>query len=297
MEENMELRLISPTEDKFIDKIQWNGEEIKTAVATIISAYTDVIYTEDTVRLAKDDRATLNKMKKAIDDRRKEVKRKCLEPYEKFESEVKEVIAMIDKPIGMIDSQIKGFEEQQKQEKRQQLVEVYEQNIGDLKDMFSFERLFEISWLNATVSLKKASQSLTDKIEAIANELVALENTVEEKYRTAVIAKYVSTLDAASAMGEHYRLRQIDEIAEKRRIEAEEKKRAESERVLESPQIEEKKEEPKVPTVEVVETPPEPVQNAEPVKECRFYVRCTKTQLIGLAQYMKANGIEYGNIK
>lgn len=41
----------------------------------MMSAYTDVVYTEDTMKAAKDDRATLNKFKKVIEDRRKEVKK------------------------------------------------------------------------------------------------------------------------------------------------------------------------------------------------------------------------------
>lgn len=296
MQENMELRLISPTEDGFIERIQWNGEEIKDAVATIVSEYTCIVYSEDTVKTAKEDRATLNKLKKAIEDRRKEVKKKCLEPYELFEREVKEVIALIDEPIAMIDSQIKGFEDEQKKAKREKLVEVYEENIGDLKEMFPFDRLFEASWLNATVTLKKASGELTDKIEKIANDLLALEKTVDEKYRTAVVAKYVQTLDGSAAMSEHYRLKELDEIAERRKAEAEQKK-AETEKVAETPQIETVNTEVEVPPVIEKVQEPEPIQNAEPVKECRFYVKCTKTQLIGLAQYMKANGIEYGNIK
>lgn len=305
--ENMELRLISPTEDGFVEKIQWNSDEIKKAVAEMVKDYKGLVYTEDTVQSAKSDRASLNKLKKAIDDRRKEIKKKCLEPYEEFEREVKEVLAIIEEPIGLIDSQIKGFEDRQKEEKRQKLKAVYDENIGDLANMFSFERLMQPTWLNATVTLKKATAELTDKIESIANDLVSLERTVDEKYKTAVVAKYVQTMDCSAAMGEHYRLKQIDEEMEKRRI-AEEAQRAEAEArkaemeamrkaEAENAAATPEPEAPVPPAPPVMETVPEPQIVEEPKKECRFYVRCTKTQLLGIVGYLKEHGIEYGSIK
>ena len=86
--DKMELRLINPNEDGFLQHIDWNMDEIKAQVQTIMTAYTNVVYTDETMKSAKDDRATLNKFRKAIEDRRKEVKNKCLEPYNRFEAEV-----------------------------------------------------------------------------------------------------------------------------------------------------------------------------------------------------------------
>ena len=90
-EGNMEFRLINPNETGFLKHIEWNSEEIKGRVREMMESYKGVVYTEDTMKAAKDDRAALNKLKKAIEDRRKEVKRRCMEPYEQFEKEVKDM--------------------------------------------------------------------------------------------------------------------------------------------------------------------------------------------------------------
>ena len=58
--EKMELRLINPNESGFLQHIEWNSEEIRKQVQMMMSAYTDVVYTEDTMKAAKDDRATLS---------------------------------------------------------------------------------------------------------------------------------------------------------------------------------------------------------------------------------------------
>ena len=170
--EKMELRLINPNESGFLQHIEWNSEEIRKQVQMMMSAYTDVVYTEDTMKAAKDDRATLNKFKKVIEDRRKdarygaglhrgdrrkEVKKKCMEPYEQFEKEVKEITALIDKPIGMIDSQIKEYEEKQKAEKKSQIQAAYDESIGDFGNDLPFERVFDTRYLNATFSLCQRS--------------------------------------------------------------------------------------------------------------------------------------------
>lgn len=110
---HMEFRLINPTEEGFLKKIQWNKEELEEAIRAKIAAYQNVVYTEDSMKQAKADRAELNKLVKAIEDRRKKVKEIVNAPYATFEVEVKEVLKLIQEPAGMIDRQIKEMEKKQ----------------------------------------------------------------------------------------------------------------------------------------------------------------------------------------
>ena len=65
-------------------------------------------------------------------------------PYELFEKQVKEVLAIIDEPIHLIDSQIKEVEEQRRLEKKQKVLEIYEENIGNLKGIYlPFAKVFK----------------------------------------------------------------------------------------------------------------------------------------------------------
>ena len=77
----MEFRLINPTEDGFLRRIQWNKEELEAAVRAKIAGYENVVYTEENIKAAKNDRAELNKLIKAIEERRKQVKNIINEPY------------------------------------------------------------------------------------------------------------------------------------------------------------------------------------------------------------------------
>ncbi|CDF09414.1 putative uncharacterized protein [Eubacterium sp. CAG:76] len=237
--EKMELRLINPNESGFLQHIEWNSEEIRKQVQMMMSAYTDVVYTEDTMKAAKDDRATLNKFKKVIEDRRKEVKKKCMEPYEQFEKEVKEITALIDKPIGMIDSQIKEYEERQKAEKKSQIQAAYDESIGEFVNDLPFERVFDTRYLNATFSLSKAMSEVIEKIEKFKTDIATIDS-LDSKHKLNVRDVYVRTLDLSQAMAEDRRLRELEERleadrkakeeAERKRQEAETAKREEAER-------------------------------------------------------------------
>lgn len=109
----MEFRLINPTEDGFLRRIQWNKEELEATVRAKIAGYENVVYTEENIKAAKNDRAELNKLIKAIEERRKQVKNIINEPYAVFEAELKEITALINEPVALIDQQVKAFEEKQ----------------------------------------------------------------------------------------------------------------------------------------------------------------------------------------
>ena len=156
----MEFRLINPTEDGFLRVIKWNREELEAAVRQKIASYENVVYTEDNMKQAKADRAELNNLVKAIEERRKMVKKIINEPYDAFEKELKEILALIQEPVGIIDRQVKAFEDQQKEEKKKSIQKSYDEVIGDLAEVLPFERVFDSRYLNQTYKLATAQQSL-----------------------------------------------------------------------------------------------------------------------------------------
>lgn len=59
MDEKMGIRLVNPTEDGFLQRIDWNKAELEANVRSIVAAYQGLAYTEDTISDAKNDRAAL----------------------------------------------------------------------------------------------------------------------------------------------------------------------------------------------------------------------------------------------
>lgn len=61
-----------------------NLEGLQASIAQYVSRYSNLVITEDNVTGSKQVRAKLNKLKKALDDRRKEIKRNYNQPLREF---------------------------------------------------------------------------------------------------------------------------------------------------------------------------------------------------------------------
>ena len=130
-----------------------NFEEIKSYLAEQLESYRNLVYTEDNLKLAKADKAKLNKLKKALDDRRKEIKKEYMEPYLILEGQIKELTAMIDEPLAEIKAFTDRVEEARKAERREEIKRYYDSisaPLGELADLlFESEAFIDKKWLNA----------------------------------------------------------------------------------------------------------------------------------------------------
>lgn len=238
--EELKLEIISPNEGQFLKKIGWNKDEIKKAVISITEQYKGLSYTEEQLQEAKKDRAMLNAMKKDISDRRIQVKKALLEPYDVFESEVKEVVALIDEPIEMIGKQIEAYEDKVREEKNTALAQFFSENIGELSEVVSYDRIFNPKWLNKTASLSSCKAEIQKIIDDINTDLAAIISSVDEKYQVFAKDYYLQHgFNLSKALGEANRIQEMDKKAEadrKAREEAErqrEEARKEAERAKE----------------------------------------------------------------
>lgn len=323
----MEFRLISPTESNFLKHIEWNKEELLAAVRSKVALYEGIVYTEETVKTAKNDRAELNNLVKAIDERRKKVKEVINQPYAEFEKELKEITDLIKKQSAEIDEQVKAFETAEKEEKRAKIMEAYEKAVGNLAEILPFSKVFDQRYLNKTCKLESAIADVQKKIEQVKTDLETIES-VCGTYKLNAKDVYVRTLDLSKAMAEEKRLKDLEEKLEAERIRKEEEqkeierqKKAEEERIAaEKAEAEKKQSVPEmsqdVPTEQAAVPEKEenvPVQEPEPVvdpfaqtqpqpipeKKCRakFFAIGTKEQLKALVGYMKESGIKYGKVE
>lgn len=85
----MELKIYNPKENGFLQEIDWNYEELKAEIAKKANDYMNLVYSNDQIKEAKEDRANLRKFVKALEDKRKEIKRQVMIPYSDFEKKRK----------------------------------------------------------------------------------------------------------------------------------------------------------------------------------------------------------------
>ena len=249
--EELTLVINNPDEGQFLKSIGWNKEQIKEAVVSITEQYRGLTYTEEQLQEAKADRAKLNAMKDDISARRIQVKNALLKPYNVFEAEVKEVVAMIDEPIAMIDEQIVAYEERTKEEKKQTLEKFFAENKGSLPELITFDKIFNPKWLNKTSSLSSCKKDIKKLIEDISANLSAIRSALDERYSVYAEEFYLKReMNLSHALAEANHIQEMDrkaeeerkakEQAEKEREEARKKAAEEAQKRAES-EAEEKK--------------------------------------------------------
>lgn len=327
--EDLTLVINNPDEGHFLKSIGWNKDEIKKAVISITEQYKGLAYTEEQLQEAKADRAKLNAMKKDISDRRIQVKNALLEPYEKFDAEVKEVVALIDEPIAMIDEQIVAYEERTKEEKRQGLEKFFAENRADLPELITFDKIFNPKWLNKTASLSYCKKEIKKAIENITTDLTAIRSSLSGKYSVYAEEYYLKReMNLSKALSEANRIQEMD-----RKAEEEEEKRAKIEeeakirRELEAQEAREHRNSPQQgglaveheqfttygekdalnrkirnsTDVPIQQKTEEHIQQQIPTEEklykSAFMVRATKAKLMMLRDFMIQNGIEFSKIE
>lgn len=208
----MELIINTNLETALPAVIDWNHEQLKKELAERLEHYNGLVVTEDAIKEAKADRAKLNKLRTAFDEKRKDVKKACLSPYEDFEKKVKEVVAMIDKPIAAIDTQVKAFEEARRQEKYAAIQSFYEESIGDLNGLLPLERIIPAKWANAGEKLESITQAISESIFKVRND-VGVIRAMRLDFEQNVLDVYFRTLDMSAALAEKTRMEeQADRI-------------------------------------------------------------------------------------
>lgn len=287
----MELKIISPGENGFLKEIQWNQEEVKAWVAARVQDYKNIAYTENQVKDMKKDRADLNKLRTAFESERKRLKKVCMEPYNLFEQQVKEVVALIDEPIQLIDSQLYELEERRKQQKKKDIEALFD-TIG-FQTFVTLDNIFDQKWLNASVSLSKIEEQMKSIMYKIGTDVTTIGNLPEFSFEAMEVYKKTLDLNKAILEGQHLaeiqkRKQQYEE--EQKRIAEEKARQEEQEQSVLAEVVEET-----APVEEKVDASPEPVR--PDLVQMDFRVWCTKEQLMDLREYLIAHQIKFGRVE
>ena len=294
----MELKIYNPQDNGFLQKIDWNFEDLKTEITASALEYETSVYTDDTIKAAKADRAKLNKFIDALTGKRTEIRKALLKPDEQFGQEIKELTGIVQKAIDNIDAQVKGYEERQREEKTAKVREFYEENIHDLSSVLPFERIFKPEYANASTTMKSIKEDVLALIQKV-DEGLAIINEVDSKFAGDMKEVFLRTYDIGAAMAERNRL----EAAEEKRKAYEEeqaRKKAEREAAMQA-QTSRVINVGRAPVTYSSPVKPQPVVQPapavetveDPVHVLDFRVHATKTQLDKLKDFLKANNIRF----
>lgn len=266
-----------------------NLQALKDELGPKLEKYNNLVVTADSIKAAKADKAALNKLRAAIEDQRKAIKKQYLEPYNILEAQCKEVVALIDAPITAIDKQIKAFDEIEENAKLTELQEAFEEI--EAAEWITLDDVLNPKWRNKTAK----TESLIDEMQAKVAEIEKGFSKICEMYNGApfllTITEYYKKEKDFSKTAVY-----AAELNTAYKREQEAKAKAAQQAAQNEPQ------QPAPVNNEVI--PPEaPKANTahceqpQRVYKGRFEVEGTAEQIKGLSNYMKANGIKFTVVK
>lgn len=283
----MNIEIYKPHEGDNVQPVEWNYAELKKWLEDGLALYRGRVYGDAEIAEAKKDAADLRKLAAKIDDRRKEMKRQYLKPYEEFEKQAKELTGLIQAQVDEIAAQVKAFDEERRACKLEQIRAIYAEIFGDLAELVPLEKFMPPKWLNVTTTrmpqIEAELRAREGSISAALSSIKAL--GLDSETEAHITHVYLETLDLSRALAEKTRIE--DERAKLAEYEA--KRQREAEEAPAGPEPQEQRPEP--PEPRQVDT-----RKPEQIFVVRFWAEGSKSQIMGLRQYMKDNGIEYGPV-
>jgi len=208
----MELKV---EEIKALEPIKFNYEEIKGQLEEQLKKYKGVVYTEEVIAQAKTDKATINKVKTAINDEKKRIKNLLLADYTvNFEPKCKELMEMLESVYSEIDTQVKAFEEKEKMDKKLKIADMWINLAGKYAQIVDFDIIFQEQWLNKTYSMTKVEEDLKTIITKVGIDIQTINQRVTDKeINELVTAFYLEHLDKPEtaltlALAEEYSIKE-----------------------------------------------------------------------------------------
>lgn len=220
---------ISVVVNQEVGKVTWNFEEIKKSLEDSVAIYQGMVYTDDTIKTAKTDVAELRALAKAIEDRRKEVKEKCLEPYNIIEKQAKELVALVNKPIEAINIQVQDYESRRKEAVRAKIDAYWKQKCAVLPESIwdaAHSKIYDSRWENATATQKSWKEGIDNGVAEIQGAIETIKSFNSE-FEEDMLNSFYADLSIQNAIQKMNSLK-----AQKERILEKERQRREREAKL-----------------------------------------------------------------
>ena len=270
----MELKV---EEIKALAPVKFNYEDLKKWVTEKSNEYKQMVYTPETISIAKQDRATLNKVSEAINNEKKRIKNELLKPYVDFENKCKELMSIVDDASKTIDKQVKDFEEKEQNEKKEQIKVVFDSYVGDYKDLILFDLIFNPKWLNKTYSMKKIEEEINHLIVKATDDMKVLETQINnDVVLKQVQAFYFSHIAEADCLSSSLKYG-MNVIESNKKLE-DLKQQQEARKVSQEPTVE------------------QPKTTQEELQVIDFRVWVTQEQKMKIRDFLIQNNIKYGKV-
>lgn len=278
--ENKDLNINEIIVIEQLPQLFYKLEKVGEYLDEELSSIKDIVVSEESKQEVKKVRTNINNILKQFEDKKKEVKAKCLEEYnlfeEKYEQEVKGKLTTASEELKV---KIDLIEVKQVEEKTCNVFDFIEEHLkaNHLENVINSTQVKDFAGLkiNLSTSEKSLKENALAFIERVANEVKLIE--MEETPSNLLYEYKQNGFDLTKAkLTLIERQKQIEELAKQR------------EEVQEVIQEEVKVEE----VVETITAPKEVIEESE-ILECQFKVKGTLEQIKAIKNFLNELGVSY----
>lgn len=204
-------------------KISCNFDQVEQAIKGTLAEFEGVVFTEDSKTYAKKQVASLRKQKKEFQENLRDAKNEYMAPWNEFETQAKNLIALYDKPINSINGQVQAFEEKRVREKKAEIEAAYNELVpDDLQDYIPLECIYGAKWDNATTNMKTVRKEISEAVTKTQSEISVISSMGSDKVQEA-LDLYMANRNLAAAVKyiSDYEARKKEILAQQERREAE----------------------------------------------------------------------------
>ena len=166
-----QVRVTLPSiEFKQFENLMLDAEAIAERLAT-------VEVTQETVKESKRMLAEVSRGLKTLNDRRIQIKKEILKPYDEFAEQIKEIETVVKTADTRVRDQVRGLEEAERQAKHDELESIWNARISmyKLAKIFEFGDWLENSHLNKSTSIAKSESDMVDFLEQAERDIALLD--------------------------------------------------------------------------------------------------------------------------
>lgn len=172
----------------------------KQLIDTIEKSYTLDSVNEDTYSLAKDMRANLNKLKDAIDTKRKKYEKLYMKPFAVGKAQYKDLCTIVDEASKKLGDGINAMDDKFHEARKANCIDYF----NNCKSSYpiTFEQIFDSKWLNKSTKFDDIKTAIDFIMTNIGKDVCILNTTIEdENTRAIALWQYFKCLDLGKAIG------------------------------------------------------------------------------------------------
>jgi hypothetical protein len=164
MEQQMEIQVLSS-----VSEFKWNHEMVKGWAQTYAAKYVGLAVTEENLKEMEEVKKEIGGKRRKLDEFRAAAKKDFEKPLKQFESEVKDVIAVLDAVEKPLAEQIKAYEDARRAEKSKEVKDWIDKMcaVAGLRPSFAEQLTVTDNYTNRTATKKAVTTDIEQRIATL----------------------------------------------------------------------------------------------------------------------------------